>query len=58
MHVLMSFVRNSGDPEDNRPKFQVGWAEEMKNKLSIDIFRKSDKTIVVKKRVNKEDSKH
>jgi hypothetical protein len=51
-------VWNSGNPEDNRPKFQVGWAEEMKNKLSIDIFRKSDKTIVVKKRVNKENSKH
>jgi hypothetical protein len=30
VHVLMSFVRNSGDPENNPPKFQVGWTEEMK----------------------------
>jgi hypothetical protein len=58
MHVLMSFARNSGGPEDNRPKFLVGWAEEMLNKISIDIFRESDKTIVTKKRVNKENSKH
>jgi hypothetical protein len=58
MHVLMSFARNSGGPEDNRPKFLVDWAEEMKNKLSIDILRESDKTIVTKKRVDKEDSKH
>jgi hypothetical protein len=58
MYVLMFFVRNSGGSEYNRPKFQVGWAEEMKNKLSNDIFRNSDKTIVAKKLVNKEGSNH
>jgi hypothetical protein len=54
----MSFAWNSGGPEDNRPKFLVDWAEEMKNKHSIDILREPDKTIVTKKRVDKEDSKH
>jgi hypothetical protein len=54
----MSFVRNSGDPEGNRPLFQAGWAEELKNNLSIDIFRKSDKTILARKRANKEDNEN
>jgi hypothetical protein len=50
----MSFVCNSGDPEGNRPVFDAGWAEEMKNNHSIDIFRKSDKTILARKRAKKE----
>ena len=54
MHVLMSFVRNSGGPaSDLLALNQVGFNEACERRLDIYVSRESDSFIVVKKPANK-----
>ena len=52
-HVLMFLMRNSGDPDSNHVNTSGSVKESDKHNLNVNAVRKSDKTILVRKQVNK-----
>ncbi len=57
MHVRMFLTRNSGDPSSSHGKTSGSVKESDKHKLNMNVARKSDKIIVVKKQANKADER-
>ena len=49
----MFLMRNSGDPDSNHSNISGSVKESDKHNLNVNVVRKSDKIIVVKKQVNK-----